>query len=603
MTETRYTRKRRLGRLIPAVALVIGVGLLLPPGASAGEYRQGEFTISWGTTLSYGAMWRVADRDPRLIGIINGGEAYSVNADDGNLNYDKGLVSNAVKATTELEFSYRNFGGFIRLFGFYDYENEKGTRARFPLTDGALDRVGSRAEVRDAFLWYRTNVGAAPVEFRAGNQVLSWGESTFIQNGINAINPVDVSALRVPGAELRDALLPVGMVHASIGTSRNSGLELFYQYGWEETKIDPPGTYFSTTDIAGADASRVMLGFGLIPDTLPRGPMPPPIGPVGAVVPRGDDRKAKDSGQYGLAFRWFAPRLAGTEFGLFFVNYHSRLPVISARAGTLEGLLGGDYAGSAEYFLEYPEDIKLYGASFNTMLGRTGIALQGEVSFRQDLPLQVDDLELLYAALSPLALVGIPVGQLLAATNQIGAFGFGDEISGYRRFDMTQFQTTATKVMGRWLGSDQFTVVWEGAVSRIHGLPDRDVLRLEGPATFTGGNPIHTQAGVQPVTERPEAFPGATAFGYQFAGRFDYNNVFQSINLSPRFSWQHDVKGVSPGPGGNFLKGRQALTVGVTATYRFAWEVDVSYTRFNGAGRYNLLNDRDFIATNVKFTF
>ena len=34
--------------------------------------------------------------------------------------------------------------------------------------------------------------------------MINWGESTFIQGGINAINPVDVSALRVPGAELRD---------------------------------------------------------------------------------------------------------------------------------------------------------------------------------------------------------------------------------------------------------------------------------------------------------------------------------------------------------------------------------------------------------------
>lgn len=591
------------GTLVVPLVLLLGLSVLAPAPAQAAEYRQGEFRISWGTTLSYGAMWRVADRDPRLIGIANGGTAVSVNSDDGNLNYDTGLVSNAVKATTELELSYKNFGGFLRLYGFYDHENEKGTRARRPLTAGALDRVGSRAEVRDAFLWYKTRLGGAPIELRAGNQVLSWGESTFIQNGINAINPVDVSALRVPGAELRDALLPVGIVHASVGTSANTALELFYQYSWDETKIDPPGTYFSTTDIAGADGSRVMLGFGMVPDTLPPGPMPPPIGPVGAVVQRSADRAAKDSGQYGLAFRWFAPRLAGTEFGLYYVNYHSRLPVISARAGTLAGLMLGDYVGSANYFLEYPEDIKLFGLSFNTLLGRSGIAWQGEVSHRRDVPLQVDDVELLFAALSPLALVGSPVGQLLAATNQIGRFSFGEEIHGARRFDVTQFQTTATKVFGRILGADQFTMVWEGAVSRIHNLPERDVLRLDGPATYTSGNPIHTQAGVQPVTELAGAFPGATAWGYQLAGRLDYNNAFQSVNLSPRFSWQHDVSGISPGPGGNFLEGRKALTVGLTATYRISWEVDLSYTNFSGAGRYNLLNDRDFIATNVKYSF
>ena len=39
--------------------------------------------------------------------------------------------------------------------------------------------------------------------------------------------------------------------------------------------------------------------------------------------------------------------------------------------------------------------------SFNTQLQATGIALQGEVAYRKDVPLQYDDVELLFAALSP----------------------------------------------------------------------------------------------------------------------------------------------------------------------------------------------------------
>ena len=41
--------------------------------------------------------------------------------------------------------------------------------------------------------------GDAAVDVRLGKHVLNWGESTFIQNGINAVNPFDVSKLRVPG--------------------------------------------------------------------------------------------------------------------------------------------------------------------------------------------------------------------------------------------------------------------------------------------------------------------------------------------------------------------------------------------------------------------
>jgi hypothetical protein len=63
------------------------------------------------------------------------------------------------------------------------------------------------------------------------------------------------------------------------------------------------------------------------------------------------------------------------------------------------------------------------------------------------------------------------------------------------------------------------------------------------------------------------------------------------------------VKGVSPGPGGNFIEGRHAITVGLGANLRAKWDFDVSYTQFGGAGQYNLLNDRDFVAASIKFSF
>jgi hypothetical protein len=59
--------------------------------------------------------WRTEKRDPGIVGIANGGEAHSVNYDDGNLNYDNGqVVSNAVKLTSELDVKWRQFGAFVR---------------------------------------------------------------------------------------------------------------------------------------------------------------------------------------------------------------------------------------------------------------------------------------------------------------------------------------------------------------------------------------------------------------------------------------------------------------------------------------------------------
>jgi len=473
---------------IPGIlALILVTTLSLP--AFAFQFNLGDLQGSFDSTLSYGAAWRMSDRDTDLIGIANRqyndgkGTAYSLNFDDGNLNYDKGdLINNTAKITSELALQYNNFGLFVRGTAFYDFENNDGDRARTELSDDALDMVGKDAELLDAYITWDFDLAEMPGQIRVGDQVLSWGESTFIQNGINVINPFDVSKLRVAGAELKEGLVPVGMVSASISPTENITFEGFYQYDWQEVKIDPPGSYWSTNDFAGEGGNKVMLGFGDAADNGTAAPEDTLLG-----VPRAPDVYADDSGQYGVAMRVFAPGLNDTEFGFYFMNYHSRLPVLSSNTGNAEGFTaagtisavapniisdvlgaGGDptgaiatytpvigqaaataiagstaqafaasggnaavasatgaeiagiyatdaFAKTARYQVEYPEDIKLYGVSFNTLLQKSGVALQGEVSFRQDVPLQLDDLELLLATLEPLTILsgtGDPTSQL-----------------------------------------------------------------------------------------------------------------------------------------------------------------------------------------------
>ena len=629
------------GRLGLAASLVACLVLPTTPAFGIDLAEGKDFKLNLNTTLNWGTAYRVQDRDLSIISPFEGGTAWSVNGDDGNLNFDKGLFSNAVSATVELKLEYKNFGFFVRGFGFYDHEIENGDTERTPLTDEALDRVGTRAELRDAFAWAKFRLGSMPGEVRVGQQVVSWGESTFIQNGINVINPVDVSALRVPGAELRDALLPVGLVWASITPSQAISFQAFYQYDWEEVIIDPPGTYFSTNDFVGRGGERVFLAFASFADT---GESPwfvqPPVDYPFMSVPRTTTEEASDDGQYGINMRIFASGLGDTEFGLFFINYHSRLPVINGISGSLQGAMDAQAAGQSaamaiyqyfgvppgvspevdaaaaqagqaaatsafantgRWYTAYPEDIKLYGLSWNTQLGTSGIAFQGELSYRQDVPYLVDDVELLFASLSP-----ISAG--LAATNQVvpGGVGFSTPIDGYRLHDSSQFQFTMTKVFGPMLGADQGLLVFEPALSYVFDMPSKDELRYEGPGTYTSGNPIHSAPGgahAGKPYEEAEHFADATSWGYRLAGRLYYLNAIGAWNMSPRFGWQQDVNGVSPGPGGNFIEGLYALTLGVNFNYQARWEVDFSYNMYDGADRWNLINDRDFVASSVKFSF
>ena len=532
--------------------LALFVFLLAAPSVEAAQFSFNNIEGSLDTTVSYGASWRVEDRDPALIGIANGGEKTGVNGDDGNLNYDKGLVSNVVKITSELDLHMENFGLFVRGSAFYDFENMDGTRARTPLTDEAEDQVGRDVDLLDAFVWSNFNLGSIPVALRVGEQVVSWGESSFIRNGINAINPVDAAALRLPGAQLKEGLIPEGMIWSSIGLTENLTLEGFYLYDWGSTEIAPPGGYWSTNDYAGDGGEIVMLGNGMLPE-----------GTVPYSIPRAPTREAKDSGQFGLAARIFAPGLNDTEFGIFYMNYHSRTPLISALSAT------NPRPDSGRYLTEYPEDIQLIGLSFATEVPFGGFSLQGEVSHRLDAPVQIDDVQILSKALGQPSQIS-------------GPFVPGGYVQGYTLLDVTQVQTTATKVFGPTLGADKLTLVGEVAVHHVHGLPDQVTeLTLEGP----------TGEGVD-----------ATSWGYRAKAKFTFFNAIGSVNVSPRVAWRHDVDGNSPSTGG-FRKDRRAITFGLGFDYQRNLKVDVSYTNFFGADADNKINDRDLIAANIKYSF
>ena len=681
MNEFAANRKPGKGRLwVTRLGALVGTACLAAQALAVDfESDNGNWTGAWDTTLSVGAQWRVQSADPDIIATSAGGNSRGPNTDDGTQNYATGLVSSVAKVTSEVELNYKqNFGAFVRATAFYDFENEDNARERTPLSDEALDRVGSSVDLLDAFVWGRWGLGSMPAEIRLGQQVVSWGESTFIPGGINQANHFDLNAFRLPGSELKEALLPQDMVWLSVGTSDATNVELFYQFGWDDTEPDAVGSYFGQNDFVPDGSVPIVLGFGAFSD------QGEPWDPEFLFVPRGPSALPSDDGQYGANFRWFFPGfIGGTEISLYYMNLHSRLPVINAVTGSQLGVangagaatavggaaqgiaaglppgaaislaaaqavataqgLGGDYtlteattaatvgagaalsgedvvalagafandkyAETANYFTAYPEDLKLIGLGYNTQIGKAGVALQGELSWHQDVPTQIDDLEVLFAALSPLS-AAIAGGEL-GMFGQLGQFGLDQLVKGTFEQDKWQFATTATKVFGpvRWLGAQQAVLLGEFAIvyfpdmpSLTTGGPNGQGLRLE-----VSGTPISANAPLSFLhfgeTEPLSVYPDSTSWGYRIVGRADYFGLMGPWNISPRFAWQHDVDGTTPGPGGAFLDGRKAFTLGVNANYQNTWTVDLSYITFFGAGRYNLINDRDFIGFNTRFSF
>ncbi len=619
------------------LALVYGF-LALPAPATAADFTIGDIEGSFNSELSIGASWRLDEIDPSLVtpGNWPGGTASSNTADDGNLNFLDGKIYSLIfKGVHDLELRYENMGVFLRGKYWYDHELENGSRPHgnllnqyFPnqeLNDSDFNDYAksSGIELLDAFFYADLTIfDNVPLDFRIGRQVLSWGESTFIQNGINSINPVDVSAFRRPGAEIKEGLLPVSMISFNAGVTESLSIETFYQLKWERTVIDGCGTYFSQTDPAAQGCDGVTLN-GLLPDRVNYA--------NGLFITRTADDIPDDGGQWGIALRYFAENLNFSEFGLYFLNLHSRTPffsgVVSANYlpdGTLIApfIPGDPLGGNPRYTIAYPEDQKIFGATFATNV--LGFALSGEVSYRPDAPVQLNTVDLLQGAvgLAPWS----PVTPRVLATPP------GGTAQGYDDFDVLQWQFTVVKFFEQVLGANRLSLVAEVGGNRVSSLPD--------PLTSTryGRSPIYGTPAFDPIPLASLGIPlpgnltcegffppppfdqiidpivpnytpsncttdglvTDTSWGYRIRGSLTYNDAIAGVNLTPTFAWSHDVDGYSPNT--NFNEGSKAWSVGLNAEYLNRYTASVSYTDFSG-GDYNTQKDRDFLSVSFGVIF
>jgi hypothetical protein len=603
-------------------ALPLAIGLASFTGsANAITYNFGEVQAQFDSQLSVGASMSTQSADKRFIhiatsrdGVPQNGEAAGRTSDDGRLNYDAGDVfSKIFRGVHDLELSYGDSGAFFRGKYWYDFETKDGSQRFYDIDDSGRPPLvkGAGTALLDAFVYHNYTIGNTPGNVRLGRQVVSWGESTFIQNSINSINPVDVAAFRRPGAEIKEGLLPVEMLYISQGLTDNLSMEAFYQLKWAPFAIDNCGTFFGSDTLATGCNDRLVVGGS----DNPQGQQPAFL-----IINRADkDREASDDGQFGVAFRYYAAQLNDTEFGFYAMNYHSRAPLYSSIAGVPPAtpfgnpIVGIDGRSSpAGYFFEYPEDIRLYGVSFATNVA--GTALSGEVSYRPNQPLQINT-----ADQSRLALVSAATGQDNTHRGiSIGLGGIGSEITGYERKEVYQAQITAIHFVERVLGASRLALVGEVGVNYVGSLGDttkfgRDSLFGQSPYVASDVGPPGVVAGqcssfqgTAPAGRSPNAaswcendgFVTPWSSGYRVRASLDYSNVFAGINLSPNLTWSHDVDGYGP----NFTENAKAVNIGLNADYGNKYTASLSYTDFFD-GKYNTNVDRDFASASVSVNF
>ncbi|WP_067050792.1 DUF1302 domain-containing protein [Moritella sp. JT01] len=601
------TTQKKFFKTTPIALALIVSGYTAAPHAI--EFNWGDVEGSFNSQITAGSSWRVENPDAKNAGVGNGGlPGNTPTGDDGNLNYAKGdAFTQTIKGLHDLGLTYETeegttFGAFVRGKYWYDYALDKndvihgsgtnGYVANQPINDDDFNDLTKSKGVAllDAYIFTGFYLGETAVDLRIGKQVVNWGESSFIQGGINAVNPVDAAAFRRPGAEVKEGLLPVNMIFANIGLTDNLSVEAFYQLEFEPTVIDSCGTYFSTADYLAEGCNTLVVDPGT-------GVTDKGLYDAGIYATRGTDEMASDDGQFGVAFKYYAESLNATEFGFYYMNYHSRLPYASAEAGVYNTtpindpstgaplpFIPGVDAYNPHYHTVYPEDIQLFGLSFNTTVSEW--AVSGEVSHRLDMPLQINGADLLASALSDAD--GSPL------TPEYRKANAGDTVDGFDRFDYSQAQLTFIKFFDKVLGTDRITAVAELGYGHVWDLDESDDAIKYGRATVYG-------VSFDGVGDDKDGFTTSDSAGYRLAVKADYRNVFAGVDLAPSVAWSHDVYGYSPEPQGTFQEGRTGINVALKADYLKKYNASVSYTQFGGD--FNPLSDRDYVSVAVGISF
>lgn len=664
-----FKTRKPLLRFAPAKAGFAFVGLLpllVAVQAQAVEFSfaDEEVTGSVDSTVSYSQLWRVQ------------GQAKNnddINGNDGNRNFDTGLVSEVFKITTDAEVKYQNYGAFMRGTAFYDtqimdkhnayYDNnnplqpsqssQQGAHQDNRFTQSTRDHAGNNAEILDAYVYGSWDVAETPVSARLGKQVFNWGEGIFYRGGVNTTNPVDAAKFRLPGSELKEVLIPVEAFNLSVGLTDNLSMETFYQFNFKETAVDPVGTYFSETDLFAEGGNTAYRDFAETPLVAPQ----PALGgaslldfyegaadgkygaavlgslkgaglyqqganysegTVLRVADVGKDLNARDSGQFGVSFKYIAEELNSTEFGAYFVNYHGKEPVISSNlngytgvnVGAIAGVLGRpaaqglattDLLGAAVANREYVEDIHMLGVSFNTTVDETSVF--GELAYRPNNPIGI-------AATNDL--VGdiiLQGGQFADNSGTVGGVNSGTAMIAGSRVtrdsvvhDYTRVETFNTSLgaiqnFGPALSFDSLFGVAELA-SEHYRADSLQYTAFDGSKRYYSGR---SNSAYLSGSDRDSQI-NKNAYGYTLLLNGTWNDVYAGVNLSPYAVYKSDFEGNSSQTG-NFIEGRQAYTLGMRASYLSSLEAELAYTEFYGAGQDNVSRDRDNVGVNVKYSF
>jgi hypothetical protein len=341
-----------------------------------------DLVFNWDNTLRYTLADRVRGKSKDLAG--------SFNHNDGDRNFDVGLVSSRLDLLSETDLVYKKDFG-VRLSGalWYDpiyankhYDNnsfsnhfQTGVGPTGGLNNNTKRQFGGPdGELLDAFVFGKINIGDAPLSVRAGRHTIYWGEAFFPAAGNNGISygqsPIDMAkALSMPGVELKEIFRPLNQVSFTLQPTNDLVIAGQYYLQWEANKFPETGSYLGMVDGMMNNGEAYYF----------------PWGPVSAAGPgmaafNAGDHTPHHARDWGIKVG-YSPEWLNATIGLHYRNFSDKMPQVLSSTF----LNPPDPPLPTNFYYDYKSNIDLYGISFAKNI--LGISVGSEISYRRNMPL------------------------------------------------------------------------------------------------------------------------------------------------------------------------------------------------------------------------
>jgi hypothetical protein len=451
-----------------------------------------------------------------------------------------------------------------------------------------------------------------PVNVKVGQHTAYWGESLLLGGLIHGMayaqNSVDAWKLQAtPGSEAKEYIRPRGAITIQAQPHEDLSLAAQWFYNWQAVRSPESGSYLSGTDMLNFGGHSLILGPNPFAALIPGAPSALRLWNAQAVE---SSRTSASIGDYGLSARWSPQWLDGT-LGFYYRNATDILPQLMVTPGvaTLPAAtctaIGGTpltpttclanknattvaelqkYGKAGTYQTAYGNNIHLYGMSLSKNIG--GVSVGSEVSYRQNMPLVSDAVNVLPAALARNVPGSIATTAIPADGDTPGALG-----STWHALVNGTYVIPGTALF------DTATVAAEATWMHLSSVTQNEAV-YKGRAGYVGIDK-----------------PTSSYFGLAANFTPTWFQVLPSVDLSMPITWTQGISGNAATTfGGNENAG--SYTIGLGATIRQVYLVNLSYIRYfgnystaaNGAattfnGSSAAISDRGWVSLTFKTTF